>query len=79
MLLARLPLTDVLASVSPLEDTVALALIVNEVAFVALAIFPGQDALPVHFVFGPVSFVRFTIRPVVVTEATDLVLRELSS
>ena len=55
MLLARFPHPDVLAAVGPHKGSVSLAFVVDEVTFIALAVFPGEHSVSVHFVLAPVS------------------------
>ena len=55
MLLAGLPLTDVLAAVGPDERALALSLIINELSCVHLSIFPLELALAFHLILLPIS------------------------
>lgn len=77
VLLASLPLADVLAAVCPHEGALTLALVVDEVALVLLSVLPGENTLAVHFVLCPVAGVALAVRPVVISVSADLVLLKL--
>ena len=55
VLFAGLPCSDVFAAIGPDEGSVALALIVDELAAVHLAVLPLELTLAVHFVLAPVA------------------------
>ena len=55
VLFSCFPLTDVLSSVSPDESALALSLIIHEVSFTLLAIFPSEHTVTIHFVLAPVT------------------------
>ena len=78
VLLTGLPQTNIFAAISPYEFSLALALVVYELARIHLAVLPFELALAVHFVLAPVSSVALAIRPVIVSETADLVHLELS-
>ena len=57
VLLALLPLSNVLAAISPDEGALAFTLVINKVTLVLLPVLPGEYALTVHLVFRPISSV----------------------
>jgi hypothetical protein len=78
VLLSTLPLSDVLATISPGECALAFTFVDCEFSFIAFAILPGKYAIPMHLVAFPLALVEFTIRPVVLPSSTYLVLLEFA-
>lgn len=79
MLLSTLPLTVILATVWPGENTVTFFLVVNIFSFVASAIVPSENAESVHLVVLPLAVVLALIGPAVHTLAFDVVVEEFTS
>ena len=78
VLLALLPVADVLTSIRPLEGAMAVFLIVHVLADVLAAIGPGEGACALHLVVDPLAVVDAAVRPDVFANAMDVVLVELA-
>ena len=78
VLLALEPLADVLATIGPLESTMAVLLIVHVLADVLAAIRPSESALAFHLVVHPLAVVDAAIGPDVLAIAVDVILVELA-
>ena len=78
MLLTFLPVTDVLATVGPLEGTMAVLLVIHILANVLAAVRPSECAVTLHLVIDPFSVVDSAISPDVLADAVNVVLVELA-
>ena len=78
MLPALLPASVVLASVGPLEDTLALSLVIYVASTVLAAVLPGEVPLPVLLVVLPLTVVLASVAPLVDPVALHLVLHEVT-
>jgi hypothetical protein len=78
VLLAVLPHAVVDAAVTPLESTLTLSLIVNEVTLVLLAVLPPQNSIAVHLVLLPLSLVGLAVGPLILALALDFVSNKVT-
>jgi len=78
VLLSCFPFANVLPTVGPFKCSVTLSLIIQEVTFVFLAVFPGKIASTMHFVFLPLAVVDLAIRPHILSLPVDLIVSKLS-
>jgi hypothetical protein len=78
VLFSILPLSVVLSTIGPFENSVALFLIVNVFSFVSTSIGPLKDSISVHLVQVPFSCVLTTVSPCVNSVAVDVVVYEFS-
>lgn len=73
MLFTGNPASLVRTTVAPKELTVAMPLVILELAFVTLPVWPNQVTVPVHLIVKPTSLVLFTVVPDIITFAFDLI------
>lgn len=71
------PLSDVFATVGPLECTLAVLLIVLIAAYIATTVTPREGALTFHLVIDPLPAVDSAVGPSVLAFAVDVVLEEV--
>jgi hypothetical protein len=76
VLLAVFPLTVVLATIRPSENTMTLLLIVEVVSLVTTSIMPCEYTCPVHLVIVPLSGILAAIRPSVDAPSLNIVIEE---
>ena len=67
VLLSVLPLTLILASVWPMESSMAFFFVVYVVSLIHTSVGPAENALTLHFVVLPKTLVLASIRPIVHT------------
>ena len=73
MLFSGNPASFVRTTIAPKELTLAVPLVIFELAFVLLPVWPNQVTVPVHLIVKPTSLVLFTVAPVISTFACDLI------
>lgn len=78
MLLTFLPVSDVLATVRPLEGTMAVLLIIHILANVLAAVRPSESTVAFHLVIDPLTIVDPAISPDVLANTMNVVLVELA-
>ena len=78
VLLALVPLADVLATIRPLESSAAVFLVVHVLTNIATPVGPSESARAFHLVVDPLAVVDSAISPDVSAVAVDVVLEELS-
>jgi hypothetical protein len=74
VLLALLPVANILAAVGPGHGARAFTLVTNKLALVATPIGPDQSAIAMHLVLLPLPIVVLAIWPVILASPTYLVL-----
>ena len=79
MLLAVSPLPRILASVRPTDLSVAMLLVESVLPLIDFAslLRPLEDALAMHHVVAPFSFVASSIRPGILAKPNDVVIPKL--
>lgn len=73
-----MPLTLVLVPIGPVEDAMALLLVIDIAANVLLAVGPDQLTLPIHLVVLPLAVVGASIAPSVDALSHDVVVLEVA-
>lgn len=78
VLLALVPLSDVLSAIGPFESAVTVFLVILVVPDVSSAVTPGERAIALHFVVDPLAVIDSAVGPSVFSLAVDVVLEEIA-
>jgi hypothetical protein len=78
VLLAKLPLSSVLAAIGPGVDPETVLFIVNIFSFISPSVWPRENTLTIHIIILPFARIHLAVGPGVGAKATDHIISPVS-
>lgn len=78
VLLALTPLSNVLATIWPLEGSVSVLLVILIATYISTAITPSESSLTFHFIVDPLATINSTVSPFIFSLAMNIILEKVT-